>query len=102
MKKLFIIAIAAIVVSGCASLTTNNNLAIERIDSIFATIRNVRIEKSEDGILYVRGNIKRRYSNIGKIPGHINVDILNTKGKVISQNVARLKKKSLTFDLARG
>jgi len=85
--KLFIITVGIFTLSGCAStnygaIIDSSEIPIERQRSRLADIGQVTIYKQKDGYL-IRGKVTRNAYIRGHISGHLDIEFLNEKNKVI-------------------
>jgi len=85
--KLFIITIGIFTLSGCAStdygtVIDSSEITIERQRSRIANIGQVTIYKQKEGYL-IRGKVTRNAYVRGHISGHLDIELLNAKNKVI-------------------
>ncbi|MDH5446212.1 MAG: hypothetical protein OEY52_11705 [Gammaproteobacteria bacterium] len=75
-----------LLVTGCASITskdavTNKDVTIKNVASDAATINLVNVTSSTAGTT-IRGQLRRKYTATGPIPGYLNVKIVRPDGSV--------------------
>lgn len=61
-----------------------SNVTIERVDSQKANISHAYLTRSGDKLI-LRGNIKRRFTGRGPIPGHLHITLINSQDEVIKE-----------------
>ena len=61
-----------------------DGIKIERIDSKSATIGHAYLTRTDDKLL-LRGEIKRRFTHRGSIPGHLHITLIDPQGKTIKE-----------------
>jgi len=82
--------IAVIALFGATACSTTslvkeeNNIAIERVDSEGANISHAYLTRTDNQLL-LRGEIKRRFTGRGPIPGHLHITLIDPQGKVIKE-----------------
>jgi len=87
ISSLFVTLIALFGATACTttSLVKNeNNITIERVDSKGVTISHAYLTHTGDQ-LSLRGEVKRRFSGRGPIPGHLHITLLDSQGKLIKE-----------------
>ena len=61
-----------------------NDINIERVDSKGANINHAYLINTGDK-LSLRGEVKRRFTGRGPIPGHLHITLIDPQGKVIKE-----------------
>lgn len=85
--KALIILTGITTLSGCATTNygtpvDNNLVTIETHRSRVADIGQVNVYKQTDGYL-IRGKVRRNSYSRGRISGHVDIELVNSKGTVI-------------------
>lgn len=98
-KAILILSGIVLVVSlnACSSYSTrvsDNNIAIERVNSKSVKITRAKLYSTGINELYLRGELKRRISHKGKVPGHLHVKLVNLKGVVFKEAKFNYKRKN--------
>ena len=97
--KIFIryLIIFVTLLSGYASANSKSietDIAVELISSRQVIVKTANINNKNEGIT-LSGRLKRRFAtNSWRLPGHIDVEILDAEGTVIYKSKARYLKKS--------
>jgi hypothetical protein len=95
-----IIIFTIAVITGCSSNTrptdtrpaSLDHIKLERIDSSSAGIIHAYLKFSDDQLV-LRGEIKRKLHQRGTVPGHLNVEVIDTAGTVIDDTAVCYKLK---------
>ncbi|MCG7985388.1 MAG: hypothetical protein JAY90_21935 [Candidatus Thiodiazotropha lotti] len=84
MKILFPIAVSALMLNGCATLTADSTsglgLRLEKKNSSMARIAEVNVS-ADSQKHWVRGSVMRLLPGKGPIYGHLHIDLLDAKGE---------------------
>ncbi len=81
-----------LLLSACTGLTPDlvvtGELKVERVDSHSVRIGLVQAQ-AIDKELYISGHLDETFSGRGRIPGHIDIEILGEDGRILSQTTTR-------------
>jgi len=84
-KKLALLLIAA-VMTGCAGLQSSRDIVegvnFDRVESDVAAVSNVYLHRTDSG-MDLHGELKRKSSARGPIPGHLHVSLLDAQGNFL-------------------
>lgn len=97
-KNIIAISLTAMSISGCATLSQNKSYKVEKINSEKVNIGYVSEQSDKDKGTFIRGKVARRFSNQGKVGGHIYIDMISPNGNKIFQKIVnprRSKPRSL-------
>ena len=78
--------VSAALLSSCATykeLGSDKKIAIETIGSLMARITRAGLYTDEENKIMLRGELKRRAFLRAPIPGHLDIELVNLKGKVV-------------------
>lgn len=88
------------VTTGCAmtgkDLVRNNTVKVEKLSSKWGVVTYVSVVQEGDEVA-LRGEVRRRPIGQGSIPGHIDIEILDSSGSTLKQmsiDYGRLSRKS--------
>jgi len=87
ISGLFIAIIALFGATACSTTSLvkeNQDITIERIDSKGASISHAYLAGTGDQ-LSLRGEVKRRFTGRGPIPGHLHITLIDPQGTVIKE-----------------
>ena len=98
-KTVVIAACASLItlLTGCASnqeLVRIDNVTLENVDSSSVRITRTYLHSMEDAVT-LRGELTRRISARGPIPGHVHVELIDFDGKVIKEAEVGYKRKNV-------
>lgn len=87
ISSLFVAIIALFGATACSTTSLvkeKNDITIERVDSKRASISHAYLSRTGDQIS-LRGEVKRRFTGRGPIPGHLHITLIDPQGKVIKE-----------------
>lgn len=102
ISGLFIAAITLFGATACSTTSLvkeENNITIERVDSKGASISHAYLIHSGDK-LSLRGEVKRRSTGRGPIPGHLHITLIDPQGKVIKEADIGYMRRSVKSSIA--
>jgi len=87
--------------TGCATTDygtpmSNNDIAIETQGSRIASISQVKMYKQKDGYL-IRGKVIRSTHGRSHIRGHIDIELLNSKGEIVFKDTTGYRHSNIRF-----
>ena len=92
LKKILsgIIVLITLTVTGCATVTEKsflekNNIAIKIVNTGIYHIENINVTKTNNR-LSIHGKVKRHGNTRAPIVGHVDVEVINSSGKVLSKS----------------
>jgi hypothetical protein len=98
MNKAVLGMLALFLLAGCAasgtSLLSQEQIAVERIDSRSGRIGYVWASRTDTGIR-VHGSIRRFPPLRGPIPGHIDLSVVSPGGAIIEQRLVDYRRRSV-------
>ena len=103
--KYFITIIAMTLLSSCATtnlgtLLDNDAVKIEKHSSRIASIGQVNVYKQKDGTL-IRGKIRRNSYSRGHISGHVDIQLIDEKGKILHSDSTGYAHSGIRFSSER-
>ena len=87
LPSMLIAGITLFTATACSTtklVKDENGINIERIDSNAADIGHVYVTQVDD-TLSLRGELKKRLSKRGPIPGHLHVTLINSQGEMLKE-----------------
>jgi len=96
LKITFFIFLSLTLFAGCSTnneLVADSKITIERIHSNTARITKARLLSTHSNEVILRGEIYRRANLKGKAPGHLYVELINSKGDVFKKGKFNYKRK---------
>ena len=96
-KTILSVIVSMTLLTGCATYKEYENdkeITIEKTDSIMAHITRVGLYKTEGNEIKLRGELKRKPYLLAPIPGHLDIELVGLKGKVIKQTQLNYRRKS--------
>lgn len=80
--------LATLLLTGCAGIQSSLDIVeginFERIDSNTASITNVYLHRTAQG-MDLHGELKRKLANRGRIPGHLYVMLIDPQGEKLKE-----------------
>jgi len=94
MKNYLSVTLLALTLTGCSTLTENeksvvDNIAIEIVDSVRASIGDVKVEKIQSS-LQVSGKVRSKKLRRGPIFGHVHIEAIGANEQLLITSVERL------------